>query len=58
MILDKMGIAVSTGHLCAEPLMTHLGITGLVRASFGLYNTKGEVEALFNGIKKVQQMFS
>lgn len=58
MILDKMGIAVRTGHLCAEPLMTHLGITGLVRASFGLYNTKEEVEILFNGIRKVQQMFS
>ena len=57
MILDKMGIAVRTGHLCAEPLMTHLGITGLVRASFGLYNTKEEVEVLFEGIRKVQQMF-
>lgn len=57
MILDKMGIAIRTGHLCAEPLMTHLGITGLVRASFGLYNTKEEVEVLFEGIRKVQQMF-
>ncbi len=57
MILDKMGIAVRTGHLCAEPLMTYLGITGLVRASFGLYNTKEEVEILFEGIRKVKQMF-
>ncbi|MDR0660309.1 MAG: cysteine desulfurase [Prevotellaceae bacterium] len=56
MILDKMGIAVRTGHLCAEPLMTYMGVTGLVRASFGLYNTKEEVQALFDGIKKVQQM--
>lgn len=58
MILDKMGIAVRTGHLCAEPLVTHLGISGLVRASFGLYNTKEEVEVLFEGIRKVRQMFS
>lgn len=57
MILDKMGIAVRTGHLCAEPLMTRLGIAGLVRASFGLYNTKEEVEVLFEGIRKVRQMF-
>ena len=57
MILDKMGIAVRTGHLCAEPLMTYLGIKGLVRASFGLYNTKEEVELLFEGIRKVQKMF-
>lgn len=58
MILDKMGIAVRTGNLCAEPLVTYLGIAGLVRASFGLYNTKEEVEILFEGIRKVQKMFS
>lgn len=57
MILDKLGIAVRTGLLCAEPLMTRLGITGLVRASFGLYNTVEEVEVLFKGIEKVKTMF-
>ncbi len=57
MILDKMGIAVRTGQLCAEPLMTRLGITGLVRASFALYNTTDEVDVLFKAIDKVKNMF-
>ena len=56
-LLDRLGIAVRTGHHCAEPLMTRLGITGTVRASFGLYNTKEEVDALVAGVKRVAQMF-
>ena len=56
-LLDRLGIAVRTGHHCAEPLMHRLGIEGTVRASFGLYNTKEEVDALVAGIKRVSQMF-
>lgn len=56
-LLDRLGIAVRTGHHCAEPLMTRLGITGTVRASFGLYNTKEEVDALVAGIERVSKMF-
>lgn len=56
-LLDRLGIAVRTGHHCAEPLMRRLGINGTVRASFGLYNTKEEIDALVNGIKRVSQMF-
>jgi len=56
-LLDRLGIAVRTGHHCADPLMTRLGITGTVRASFGLYNTKEEVDALVAGVKRVAQMF-
>ena len=56
-LLDRLGIAVRTGHHCAEPLMNRLGITGTVRASFGLYNTKEEVDALVAGVKRVAQMF-
>ena len=56
-LLDRLGIAVRTGHHCAEPLMHHLGISGTVRASFALYNTKEEVDALIAGIKRVSQMF-
>lgn len=56
-LLDRLGIAVRTGHHCAEPLMNRLGITGTVRASFGLYNTKEEVDALVTGVKRVAQMF-
>lgn len=56
-LLDRLGIAVRTGHHCAEPLMRRLGIEGTVRASFGLYNTKEEVDALVNGIRRVAQMF-
>ena len=56
-LLDRLGIAVRTGHHCAEPLMTRLGITGTVRASFGLYNTKEEVDALVAGISRVSKMF-
>ncbi|MDE6720678.1 MAG: cysteine desulfurase [Bacteroidaceae bacterium] len=56
-LLDRLGIAVRTGHHCAEPLMTRLGISGTVRASFGLYNTREEVDALVAGIEKVSRMF-
>ena len=56
-LLDRLGIAVRTGHHCAEPLMTRLGITGTVRASFGLYNTKEEVDTLIAGIERVSKMF-
>ena len=56
-LLDRLGIAVRTGHHCAEPLMNRLGITGTVRASFGLYNTKDEVDVLVAGVKRVAKMF-
>lgn len=56
-LLDRLGIAVRTGHHCAEPLMCRLGIEGTVRASFGLYNTKEEVDALVAGIERVSKMF-
>lgn len=56
-LLDRLGIAVRTGHHCAQPLMHRLGIEGTVRASFGLYNTKEEVDILVNGIKRVKSMF-
>lgn len=56
-LLDRLGIAVRTGHHCAEPLMHRLGISGTVRASFALYNTKEEVDALVAGINRVSQMF-
>ena len=57
-LLDRLGIAVRTGHHCAEPLMHRLGIEGTVRASFGLYNTKEEVDVLVAGIQRVSQMFA
>lgn len=56
-LLDRLGIAVRTGHHCAQPLMERLGIEGTVRASFGLYNTKEEVDALVAGIERVRKMF-
>ena len=56
-LLDRLGIAVRTGHHCAQPLMDRLGISGTVRASFALYNTKEEVDALVAGIRRVSQMF-
>ena len=57
MLLDRLGIAVRTGHHCAEPLMNILGVDGTVRASFALYNTKEEVDVLTAGIEKVSKMF-
>ena len=56
-LLDRLGIAVRTGHHCAQPLMDRLGIQGTVRASFALYNTKEEVDILVAGIRRVSKMF-
>lgn len=56
-LLDQLGIAVRTGHHCAQPLMDRLGILGTVRASFGLYNTRAEVDALVAGIRRIATMF-
>ncbi len=56
-LLDRLGIAVRTGHHCAQPLMQSLGIEGTVRASFAFYNTKKEVDALVAGIERVSKMF-
>ena len=56
-LLDRLGIAVRTGHHCAEPLMRRLGIEGTCRASFALYNTRQDVDALVEGIKRVSKMF-
>ncbi|WP_026473875.1 aminotransferase class V-fold PLP-dependent enzyme [Alkaliflexus imshenetskii] len=56
-LLDKMGIAVRTGHHCAQPLMKRFGIPGTIRASFGMYNTTHEVDALVAGLVKVRQLF-
>ena len=56
-LLDRLGIAVRTGHHCAQPLMIRLGIEGTVRASFGLYNTKEEIDILASGIERVSRMF-
>ena len=56
-LLDRLGIAVRTGHHCAQPLMTRLGILGTVRASFALYNTKEEIDILAAGIERVAKMF-
>ena len=57
-ILDKMGIAVRTGHHCAQPIMDYYKIPGTVRASFSFYNTKQEIDALVDGVKKAKQMLS
>ena len=56
-LLDRLGIAVRTGHHCAQPLMQRLGIEGTVRASFGLYNTREEVDTLVAGVERVARMF-
>lgn len=57
MLLDRLGIAVRTGHHCAEPLMRELGIEGTVRASFAVYNTKEEVDKFVEAVKRVAAMF-
>ncbi|MDR2125268.1 MAG: cysteine desulfurase [Prevotellaceae bacterium] len=57
MILDKKGIAVRTGALCAEPLLAHFGKTGMVRASFAFYNTFDEIDALCENLEKISLMF-
>lgn len=56
-LLDKLAIAVRTGQLCAEPTMQHYGVTGMVRASLGMYNTRNEIDALHDGLMKVTEMF-
>lgn len=56
-LLDRLGIAVRTGHHCAQPLMQRLGIEGTVRASFGLYNTREEIDTLVAGVERVSSMF-
>lgn len=56
-LLDRLGIAIRTGHHCAQPLVESLGVQSVARASFGLYNTLKEVDALFNGIERVMKMF-
>lgn len=57
-LLDHLGIAIRTGHHCAQPLIDHLGIPGTVRASFAVYNTKEEINILIDGIKRVARMFA
>ena len=56
-LLDRLGIAVRTGHHCAQPIMDRLGVQGVARASFALYNTKEEIDALVSGVKRVATMF-
>jgi len=56
-LLDRLGIAIRTGHHCAEPLMRRLGVEGTCRASFALYNTRDEVDVLVEGIERVRKMF-
>lgn len=56
MILDKLGVAIRTGHHCAEPVMTHYGVTGMCRASIGMYNTKEEVDILVRGVERAVMM--
>ena len=57
-ILDLEGVSVRTGHHCAQPTMDRFGIPATVRASFGLYNTEADVDALIAGIRKVLEVFS
>jgi cysteine desulfurase/selenocysteine lyase len=57
-ILDKMGIAVRTGHHCAQPIMDYFNIPGTVRASFSFYNTKSEIDLLVEGVRKAQMMLA
>ena len=56
-LLDRLGIAIRTGHHCAQPLMERCGVEGMARASFALYNTREEVDAFIAGLRRVQQMF-
>ena len=58
MILDKMGIAVRTGHHCTQPIMKHFGIAGTVRVSFAVYNTLEEIDIFIEGVKKAKKMLS
>ena len=56
MILDKLGVAVRTGHHCTQPIMKFFGISGTIRASFAVYNTFEEIDSLIEGVKKAQKM--
>ena len=56
-ILDQEGVAIRAGHLCAQPLMKLLGVPALARASFGVYNTREDIDALAKGIERVKQVF-
>ena len=56
-LLDRLGIAIRTGHHCAQPLMQHFGVEGMMRASFALYNTTDEIDALSAGLERLRQMF-
>ena len=56
MLLDKMGVAVRTGHHCAQPLMEHLGIEGCVRASFAMYNTEAEIDSYIKTLQRAVMM--
>ncbi len=56
-LLDRLGIAIRTGHHCAQPLMQRFGVEGMARASFALYNTLSEVDAFANGLERVRKMF-
>ena len=56
-LLDKMGIAVRTGQLCAEPVMQHYGVTAMARASIAMYNTREEIDVFCAGLKKIEQIF-
>jgi len=57
-VLDQEGIAVRSGHHCAQPLMERFGVTGTARASFGVYNTREEVDRLVAGLQRVREIFS
>jgi cysteine desulfurase/selenocysteine lyase len=57
-ILDRMGVAIRTGHHCTQPLMDRFGIPGTMRASFAFYNTFEEIDRMMEGIQRVRQMFS
>jgi cysteine desulfurase/selenocysteine lyase len=57
-IIDRAGVAVRAGHHCAQPLMERLGVTAVCRASFGMYNTKAEVDALVEALKRARELFT
>ncbi|MFT4825135.1 MAG: cysteine desulfurase/selenocysteine lyase, partial [Cryomorphaceae bacterium] len=57
MLLDQQGIAVRTGHHCTQPLMARFGVPGTARASYTIYNTRDDVDALFAGIRKAKSLF-
>ena len=56
-LLDKMGIAIRTGQLCAEPVMQHYGVQGMARASIAMYNTREEIDVFCEGLRKIEKIF-